>query len=208
MIAPRYRVHVLGGWTLAGPDGEPVSARGPIARVVAYLALRGGVQQRGVVAGSLWPEVCDQRASSNLRSTLWHARTEIDGLLDGHVTHVWLGDAVSVDLDAATASARRVLAGQRLSGAEVEHLLEDVLPDWDEEWLAIPRFLHRQLRLQALDRAIATELDLYGPATALPLARRVAAQEPRRESTIRLLMECRPASPGLGPPGRALAGTG
>jgi hypothetical protein len=72
-------------------------------------------------------------------------------------------------------------------------LLDDVLPDWDEEWLTLPRFLHRQLRLQALDRAIANELATHNTDGALALARRLLGREPQRESTNRLLASCHAA---------------
>lgn len=183
-----YAIRLLGHWSLDRSDGPSVAVRRPVARLLAYLALQGGVQQRGLVAGNLWPDVCDHRASSNLRSTLWHARTEVAGVVAGDTSTVWLHRDITVDVDDAVIAARALLAGTPSSSARhLDALFEDLLPEWDEEWLCSPRFLHRQLRLQALDRAIACDLAEHRLPAALDLARRLARYEPLRESTHRLL---------------------
>lgn len=166
-----YSIRVIGGWQLLGPDGEARVVRRPVARLLAFLALRGGIQQRALVAGSLWPDGCDHRASSNLRSTLWHARTEIEGVVEGDSSTVWLCPDVDVDLDRAMATIRSSLCGSTRHSLGLETLIDDVLPDWDEEWIWPVRFLHRQLRLQVLDRAIEQDFAMDESLATIALTR-------------------------------------
>ena len=146
-------VCVLGGWRLCGPLGEPRATRIAVRRLVAFLVLRGRVQQRALVAGTLWPDSSERRASANLRSTLWHARIECPGVADGDASTVWLCDEIRTDFDEATEVVRAVLVGDHVPPERLAVLADDVLPDWPDEWLAPVRFLHRQLRLLALERA-------------------------------------------------------
>jgi DNA-binding SARP family transcriptional activator len=185
----RYSIRV-GSWELRGPDGEQRHVRRPLARLLAFLALRGGVQQRSLVAGSLWPDGCERRACSNLRSTLWHARIEVEGIVGGDASTIWLLPDVDVDLDHAMQVIRSLLLGDPTEPAQLHLLLDDVLPEWDEEWVHLLRFLHRQLRLQALERAVTRHVSVGHWDEAVQLARQVAEREPDRVSTQVLLDEC------------------
>lgn len=147
-----YAVGVIGGWQLAGPRGEPRPVRSSVQRLVAFLVLRGRVQQRALVAGCLWPESSERRASANLRSTLWHARIECPGVLDGDGSTVWLCEDVTADLTEAAETIRAVLTGLPVHQERIGLLQGDLLPDWRDEWVLPVRFLHRQLRLLAIER--------------------------------------------------------
>lgn len=146
-------IRVLGGWQLTGSTGEPRPVRVTVQRLLAFLVLRGRVQQRALVAGSLWPDSSDRRASANLRSTLWHARIECPGVVDGDSSTVWLCEDVLADFDDATGVVRAVLLGEPVARERLAALAGDVLPGSADEWVLPVRFLHRQLRLLALDRA-------------------------------------------------------
>jgi DNA-binding SARP family transcriptional activator len=146
-------IRVLGSWELVGPDDDARSVRFAVQRLLAFLVLRGRIQQRALVAGNLWPDSSDRRASANLRSTLWHARIESPGVIDGDGSTVWLCEDVLADFDEATDVVRAVLLGEPVPGERLAFLTGDVLPGWDDEWVVPVRFLHRQLRLLALDRA-------------------------------------------------------
>jgi DNA-binding SARP family transcriptional activator len=148
-----WSIGVLGGWRLVAPDGEVRQVRLPIQRLLAFLVLHGRVQQRALVAGALWLESCDRRASANLRSTLWHARNECPGIVDADGSTVWLCADVETDFDRATGVIRAVLVGRPVPPGELATLRDDLLPDWPDEWVVPIRFLHRQLRLLALERA-------------------------------------------------------
>jgi DNA-binding SARP family transcriptional activator len=43
-------------------------------RLLAFVALQGGRVDRRLAAGSLWPDGPEERASGNLRTTLWRLR--------------------------------------------------------------------------------------------------------------------------------------
>lgn len=147
------RVEVIGGWRLTDPLGEPRATRLAVQRLIAFLVLRGRVQQRALVAGTLWPDSSDQRASANLRSTLWHSRRECPGIADGDASTVWLCDGVRADFDEATEVVRALLVGAAVQADRIAVLRGDVLPDWPDEWVVPIRFLHRQLRLLALEQS-------------------------------------------------------
>jgi hypothetical protein len=146
-------VEVIGGWRLTDPLGEPQETRLAVRRLIAFLVVRGRVQQRALVAGTLWPDSSDRRASANLRSTLWHSRLECPGIADGDTSTVWLCDGVHADFDEATEVLRAVLVGDAVQADRLGVLHGDVLPDWPDEWVVPVRFLHRQLRLLALERS-------------------------------------------------------
>lgn len=148
-----YAIGVIGAWRLDGPRGEPVKVRMAVRRLVAFLAVRGRMQQRALVAGSLWPESTERRASANLRSTLWHARMECPGIVDGDASTVWLCEGVSSDLDDAMDVVRDVLLGHPVRRERLGMLHDDLLPGWGDDWLLPVRFLHRQLRLLAIERS-------------------------------------------------------
>jgi DNA-binding SARP family transcriptional activator len=134
-------------------DGQARPVRIAVQRLAAFLVLRGRMQQRLLVAGSLWPDSSDRRASANLRSALWHARNECPGVVDGDSSTIWLCEGVASDFDDATAVIRAVLLGEAVTAAHLGALADDVLPDWSDEWVVPVRFVHRQLRLLALERA-------------------------------------------------------
>jgi hypothetical protein len=74
-------------------------------------------------------------------------------LVDGDGSTVWLCEDVRADFDLATETIRSVLLGHRVPPADLALLHDDLLPGWGDEWLLPLRFLHRQLRLLALERA-------------------------------------------------------
>ena len=105
------------------------------------------------MAGSLWPDSPRTPRRRNLRSALWHARIETTGVVDGDGSTLWLCDDVRTDFDDATEVVRAVLLGQPVPSERLATLQGDVLPGWTDEWVEPARFLHRQLRLLACERA-------------------------------------------------------
>jgi len=160
-------------------------------RVVAFLALRHRPAARSSVAGTLWPEVPEDRAMANLRSALWRLRRPGLRLLQATGESLALSPDVEVDLDLLVAAARRCIdhAGSpepthvdRLAGGA------DVLGDWYDDWVQIEREHFRQLRLQALEQLALEYASAghYGRATEAALA--AIASEPLRESAHRALI--------------------
>ncbi|UMG91521.1 bacterial transcriptional activator domain-containing protein [Nocardioides sp. TF02-7] len=67
-------------------------------------------------------------------------------------------------------------------------LEDDLLPDWDEEWLAMERESFRQLRLHALERVAAESCDRGRFTDALSAGLCAVRSEPLRESAHRTVI--------------------
>jgi DNA-binding SARP family transcriptional activator len=173
-------------------DGHTVDLCIPGQRLLAYLALRGHPVRRASVAGTLWIDASENRASGSLRSAMWRLGGEREDLLRVTATHVGLSPEVAVDLHVAFAMARSLSDTARpldvdegLAGL----LMKDLLPDWYDEWLFIERERFRQIRLHALE--ILCERLTAGRNYTLAIETGLAAVaiEPLRESAHRILIK-------------------
>jgi DNA-binding SARP family transcriptional activator len=185
------QVMLLGGFDLRF-QGEPVAVPMTAQRVLAFLALRDRAMLRLHVAGSLWPETTEARASANLRSALWRlGRPGVD-IIDASNGHLGLSDDVEVDVRHTVTLARQLLGDQPdlpKEEADPQRLAEDILPDWSEEWVVMEREHYRQLRLHALE-SLCEKLTAQGRyAQAVEAGIAAVAAEPLRESAHRTLMK-------------------
>jgi DNA-binding SARP family transcriptional activator len=176
-------------------DGFVLSLHGRVVpvfptaqRLLAFLALQVRPAQRPHVAAVIWPDASPGRAGANLRTALFRTQRLCPGVITADIRQVRLHDAVRVDLRAARTRARVLLESRPDTLGLPDDLTADLLPDWDEGWLAVPREQFRQLRLHALealvDRLIAA--DRPGEAVAAGLA--AVAAEPLRESAHRAVI--------------------
>jgi len=156
-------------------------------RVLALLAVRGGILGRSRAAGILWPEVTERQARACLRSALIRLPPAARPAVRVTPAELSLADGVSIDLRTGQALARRLLdpttglAGTDLGGAAAM-LTADLLPDWYDDWVVMAGESWRQLRLHAME-ALAGRLAAarrYGEAAAAAVA--AVAAEPLRES--------------------------
>ena len=159
-----------------------------VQRLLAFLALEGGVLSRMYVAGTLWIDSSQEGASANLRTALWRLRRLPYPLVDSTPSHLSLASEVRVDLHTVTDAARRADAdASSASDQDLEQILAagELLPDWYDEWLLIGREQFRQVRLHALESLCdrLTRRGRYGKAIELGLA--AVAGEPLRESAHR-----------------------
>jgi SARP family transcriptional regulator, regulator of embCAB operon len=188
---PRRRAHLriclLDGFRLE-IDGSSVILSEGSQRLLAFLALKGRVIRRSVVAGTLWPLATEERASASLRSALARLDDKARDAVVATGREVGLSDRVTVDLWDARSLAERLLApGGSPSSADPEadaiHALSgELLPDWYDEWVLAEAEAWRQLRLHALE-ALADRLTAghrYGQAVAAAVA--AVRAEPLRES--------------------------
>ena len=192
--SPTSTLHLLNGFRLVHRGRRvplPVSAQ----RVVVFLAVRGIPLRRSYVAGTLWPESSEERATASLRSALWRLRQPGCSLVEADAAETWLGPGVRVDLHAAVELARGILGGRpHLAPREVERALalltSDLLLDWwDDDWVTIERESFRQLRLHALE-AMCEQLIEGGALGAAVRAGLAAVDgEPLRESAHRVLIK-------------------
>ncbi|NHC47461.1 AfsR/SARP family transcriptional regulator [Motilibacter aurantiacus] len=200
-VAAGASINVLGGFALTAECG-PVAVPATAERLLAYLALVGKPVRRQQLAGALWLESPDDRASASLRSTLWRLPDPVRPLIKAGATHVALADDAHVDLWRAEASIRQVGAAGDLPDEDALGLLDqDVLPGWGDDWVLLERERHRQRRLHALERLCVLHRDSGRFDLALRAGLAAVSGEPLRESAHRRVIEVHLAE---GNPGEAL----
>lgn len=183
------RVTLLDAFGLMS-DGSPVLLPMSVQRLVAFVALHEHPVLRPYVAGSLWPDTADARASANLRSALWRLHRTGLRVIEAVDQQLRLGVDVAVDLREAETLARVALDDDRSDRFDLDPrvLAHDLLPDWYDDWVLVERECFRQFRLRALD-ALCDRLTRAGRLReALEAGLSSMAGEPLRESAHRALI--------------------
>ncbi|MCX5205384.1 bacterial transcriptional activator domain-containing protein [Streptomyces sp. NBC_00237] len=195
---PTLHLKLLGGFVLThdghnGPDEEdgeddravdvPASAQ----QLLALLGLRGAAT-RSAVAGTLWPDVTEDRARACLRTAMWRLNGAGAALSDARPGMLSLSRLVRIDVHDLTATAHHVLTvSEGRDGAACEALLGsgELLPGWCQDWVVFERERLHQLRLHALE-ALSARLVAEGEyAPALEAALESIRVDPLRESAHR-----------------------
>jgi DNA-binding SARP family transcriptional activator len=170
-------------------EDRPVALPLTAQRLLAFLAFQERPVQRVYVAGKLWMDTDEGRASGSLRSAIWRVKQTAVSLIRTPDTRLELDPAVDVDVAAAVELARALIAGSpEPANGDLSALRGEILPDWYDDWLLMEREVHRQLRLHALE-ALAIRLagdESYGQAADAALS--AIACEPLRESAHRTLL--------------------
>lgn len=183
------RLSLLGGFQLLLGD-EVTRISGPSQRLVALLGLQNARPVgRSHLAGTLWPEVEEASARSDLRSALWKLGPLRDALVEVTTDGLRLRPDVTVDLRESRATARRLLHDSR-DGADLspELFADDLLPEWSDAWVENERESYRQLRLHALEQ-LSERLAAAGRfGEAVEAALVAVAGDPLRESAHRAVM--------------------
>jgi DNA-binding SARP family transcriptional activator len=197
---PALRLSLLRGFALHGAGGAirvPLSAQ----RVVAFLALHARPLARVFVAGNLWMDASEERASAALRTALWRIGAPAERLVRCDGQTLALDPDVPVDLAAASTRAEALLEdGGAPARGDVALLRDagDLLPDWYEDWVLVERERFRQLRLHALE-ALCRSLSAAGRhAEATEAGIAAIACEPLRESAHRALVSAHLAEGNAG----------
>ena len=191
-VDPRVRVSLIESFGVE-VDGHHLPLPRNAERLLAYLALRGGVHQRSHVSATLWLDSPEERAAANLRTVLWKLADSKDRLVALTGNHLALAPGVEVDYSHLLQRARRLI-DQRVEpdldddDTDVGSLSGDLLPDWDEDWILFERERLRQLRVHALESLCArlTRLGRFGEAVDAGLS--AVSAEPLRESAQRVLI--------------------
>jgi SARP family transcriptional regulator, regulator of embCAB operon len=164
-------------------------------RLVAFLALHGGMVRRTAIAGSLWPDASEDHACCNLRQALARLQRTARQALATSKLELGLADEVRVDLRHARALAGRLLdpavppEQSDLNPAAVGILSTELLPDWDDDWVLLEAEDWRQLRLHALE-ALAGRLAAAGRCgEAAGAAGAAVRADPLRESARASLIQ-------------------
>jgi DNA-binding SARP family transcriptional activator len=184
------RIELLHHFRLQLPDGSLEPGR-PAQRLIAYLAVENRSHTRDHVAGSLWPDSTQARATGSLRRVLCLLHANAPELIarDGHT--LTLSPHADVDLWRQRLLIERVVAGESTSAdrEQLALLRGDLLPDWDDAWLTPVRDELRQLRLLCLEALSVAQLDEDKPHSALAIALYATRDEPLRESAHRLVVQ-------------------
>jgi DNA-binding SARP family transcriptional activator len=164
-------------------------------RLVAFLALHGGMVRRTAVAGSLWPDTSERHAHCNLRQALARLQRTARKALTASKLELGLAEGVTVDVPHARALARRLLdptvtpEQSDLGTDAVGVLSAELLPDWDDDWVLLEAEEWRQSRLHALE-ALAGRLAAVGRCgEAAGAAWAAVRADPLRESAHASLIQ-------------------
>ena len=164
-------------------------------RLVAFLALRGGMVRRAAVAGTLWPDASEDHAYVNLRQALARLQRTARKALVTSKLELGLAEGVTVDIHRARTLARRLLdppvapEQSELGTAAVGVLSAELLPDWDDDWVLLEAEDWRQLRLHALE-GLAGRLAVAGRwGEAVGAACAAVRADPLRESARASLIQ-------------------
>lgn len=172
-------------------DGRVITLPHSAERVLAFIGMSQAPVSRGRLAGTLWPDVTDDRANGDLRSALWRLR-RITGVICEHDRRLALTADVHVDV-MEIADITQLLIAEPAPPA-IDRLPDlvsayDILPGWDEEWLIVERERFRIQRLRALERSAEALLAAHDYMGALEAALASVATEPYRETAHRLLIQ-------------------
>lgn len=190
-------------------DGQRYAVPAGCKRLLAFVALQRGRVDRRHAAGSLWPEGTEDRASGNLRSTLWRLRGAGIGVLESDKNSVYLRERTTTDLEALCAWADRLIDGTATE-ADVHvpgwtTTVAELLPGWYDEWVIFERERIRQRMLHALE-VLSQVLRAAGRfGEAIDAAMDAVAVEPLRESAHRVLAEAHLAEGNVGEARRAFS---
>jgi DNA-binding SARP family transcriptional activator len=186
-VSPSRRLRLLGEFAVS-LDAKNLDIAPIGQRVLALLALSDGRLSRTMLAGTIWPDKPQSRASANLRSVLWRFPESIRTNLESGGVRLSLDNEWSVDL----IEARRIAAELRGSYAygpdTVDHFRFDLLTGWDEQWLVVERERFHQIRIHALELLADRQLGDGEPALAAETALLAVSAEPLRESAMALLL--------------------
>ena len=193
-----WELRLFDAWSLRG-ESRDIRVRTREQRLVALLALQGA-RRRSYLAGMLWPESTESRASGSLRAALWQLESVAPGLLVSDRQSVGLHPELSLDVHEVTCyfvHVRGWAAEQRVppevATAELERVLSllmggELLPGWYDDWVLYERARLQQVRLRMLE-LLAELLALRGEnALAVAAAMTAIGIEPMRESAVRTLI--------------------
>lgn len=194
------RLRLLDAFRLEVHGGTVDLPRG-VQRLVAFLALRSHPMQRGQVAGALWLDVPESRAAANLRSALWRLHACGLPIVEARNGALHLDPRIPIDFHEGIERARRWMADAVTEddiAAGPPALEGELLPDWDDDWVAAERERYHQMRLHGLE-AMAESMILRGRCgDALLAALAAVAADALRETAHRALVKVHLAEGNVG----------
>ncbi|MFJ1708998.1 BTAD domain-containing putative transcriptional regulator [Kitasatospora sp. NPDC088346] len=182
---PGTDLQLLGTWRLS-LGGRAIELQPTARRILTLLALRGPVT-RTALSCTLWPDVDEPAAAGRLRTALWRLSPS------GRLVHA-RGEVLALDASVLVDVRRMLSAARALRNREpavqppVELFEQDLLPDWQEDWLVVERERVRQCRLHALESLSDLMRREARYAEAVDVALAAVNAEPLRESSHRAVI--------------------
>ena len=173
-------------------EGEEIDFPPIVQRAIAYLAVVRRPIPRNVMVETLWPEGPEARGRARLRNVIWKANSTVSGLVVSREMGVDLSHEATVDYSLARAACHQALGSGGRPGVlphDADLLFEDLLPDWDEEWLDSERRAYNMFRVRALEREARRLFHGGRFFEAEQACEAIIASEPYRESARLLLAE-------------------
>jgi DNA-binding SARP family transcriptional activator len=184
-------LELLDGFRL-GAGSEQVLLSETAQRLVAFVALGGHPLRRALVAGTLWPEKTESRASANLRSTLW--RLNAAGPRPAIVcvgSALALDPNVWVDIVALQRQGWALLdrATGRFPELSTDWFSKELLPGWYDDWVILERERLGQLQIRFMEALVHNLRERGELARAIDQAMRLVALDPLRERSQLALIQ-------------------
>jgi DNA-binding SARP family transcriptional activator len=180
-IHHHWSIRLLGGFGLSGPQGR-IEVPPAGQRLVAYLAIQGHAVRRGAVAAAIWPDVDEARARANLRSTVCRLGA-LAPVVEASAASLSIAADALVDVDDLQREVAAARWGEpRVPGPRPGFDLE-LLPGWEEEWVALERERVRQLALHLLDDVVSSSVQEGRHGDGVDAALRAIRLDPWRESS-------------------------
>lgn len=173
-------------------NGSEIDLPPTVQRAIGFLAVLHRPIPRNVVIETVWPESPPARGRARLRNVIWKANSIVSGLVVSRKTGVDLCREATVDYSEALAACHHALQsdGQSIVLAHrAELLFDDLLPEWDEEWIDAERRTYSVLRVRALEREAKCFFHEGQFFEAEQACEAIIASEPYRESARLLLAE-------------------
>jgi DNA-binding SARP family transcriptional activator len=173
-------------------DGRHRPVAHSVERLLAYLGLANIAIPRAQLAGELWGDGSQQRAASNLRTTLWRLQKVSDGLVRRETDRLVLTPQVLVDVNEFKDLSRGIIAGTVRSDSSsriVQAARSALLPGWDESWVIVERERLHISCIEALETLAMHLIDERRHGDALRAASEAVHAEPLRESGWRLVVQ-------------------
>lgn len=179
----RISLGLLDGFRLTVAD-EDVDVADSTQRLVALLALRDRPLCRSLVAGMLWPEKPDARASANLRSSLWRLNGACHApMVRCTGSSLMLSPEVLIDIAELERQGWALVNGD--TGAVADQVCDwfckELLPGWYDDWVIIERERLEQLQIHFLEALVHRLRERGDFVRAIDQAMRLVAIDPFRE---------------------------
>jgi len=194
--SPRFRLALLGGFELTGPDGVVDLPSKKLAALLAYLACTAPQSQpRERLSALLWGSHFDAQAKQNLRQALSRLRKMLgpDALeSDGEVVSL---NAATIQCDVSRFEALVREGGRDALSAAADlyrgRLIDDVAVSEEgwSEWLTGERERLLELAIGAMMRLGEQELAAGRAEHALKAGQRAVALNNMREDAHRLIVQ-------------------